>query len=307
MRFSSEHVAFGRHETFPLRFSWLPKGIQALGKDPKVFESDDSTVRLGVGRNMVNAIRYWLRASRMMEPNSYQFTELGTLLLGSDGFDPYLEDEATIWLLHWLVASNAELATSFFWFFNSFQKREFSSEELQTALSDFLNDQIPKAKRPAKNTLKSDAAAIMRMYTQSKIVQRMPLEDALDSPFALLKLIEHKANNRSFVSRMDERAGLPLEIVGFAVFEVVKASRSEIIPIEDLMYSKQGYAAPGSVFRLAESDFIRKIELLAQAYPKVFDIRESSGIHQLFVLDAEHEPLDFVRHYYESPIRSAVA
>jgi hypothetical protein len=62
MRFSSEKTAFGRHETFPLRYSWLTKGIQALLADPGVFQSDEATVTLGVGKNMVSAIRYWLEA-----------------------------------------------------------------------------------------------------------------------------------------------------------------------------------------------------------------------------------------------------
>jgi len=295
--FNSEKVAFGRHETFPLRFSWLPKGFQALEDNSKVFESDDVTVRLGVGRNMVNAIRYWLRASRMIAPDSFAPTQLGKLILSSDGYDPYLEDEATIWLLHWLVASNAELATAFYWFFNIFQKREFSTEELNTALSDFLNDVVPKNKRPAKNTVKSDAAVIQRMYTQSKINQRMPLEEALDSPTALLKLVEHKTTEKMFVSRLTEKSSLPIEILGFATIEVMKSRKQNILPIEDLMYSREGFSAPGSVFRLSENSFIRKLEQLAQLMPGAFEIRESSGIHQLFLLE-DIEPITLIEKYY---------
>ena len=297
MFFNSEKVAFGRHETFPLRFSWLPKGFQALEDNSKVFESDDVTVRLGVGRNMVNAIRYWLRASRMIAPDSFAPTHLGKLILSSDGYDPYLEDEATIWLLHWLVASNAELATGFYWFFNIFQKREFSTEELNTALSDFLNDVVPKNKRPAKNTVKSDAAVIQRMYTQSKINQRMPLEEALDSPTALLKLVEHKTTEKMFVSRLTEKSSLPIEILGFATIEVMKSRKQNILPIEDLMYSREGFSAPGSVFRLSENSFIRKLEQLAQLMPGAFEIRESSGIHQLFLLE-DIQPTTLIENYY---------
>lgn len=297
MFLNAEKVAFGRHETFPLRFSWLPKGFLALEQDPKVFESDDATVRLGVGRNMVNAIRYWLRASRMIAADSYQPTQLGKLVLSKDGYDPYLEDEATIWLLHWLVASNGELATSLFWFFNKFQKREFSTDELNTALSDFLEDVIPINKRPAKNTIKSDSAVILRMYTQSKITQRMPLEEALDSPFALLKVVEHKASERLFLSRFQERASLPIEILGFAVLEVMNFRQQGILPIEDLMYCNEGFAAPGSVFRLSENSLIKMLEDLTLLMPGVFEIRESSGIHQLFLL-TELDPLRLIESYY---------
>ena len=100
----------------------------------------------------------------MMDPGSYQIVALGHMLLSPNGgYDPYLEDEASIWLLHWLLASNAELATSQFWFFNKFHKPEFSSDELVTALSDYLHDVIPKNKRPAKNTVTEDADVITRM------------------------------------------------------------------------------------------------------------------------------------------------
>ena len=51
-------VSFGRHETFALRFGWITKGFKALGQDSEIFESDNATVMLGVGKNMVHAIRY---------------------------------------------------------------------------------------------------------------------------------------------------------------------------------------------------------------------------------------------------------
>ena len=68
MRFNPKKVAFGRHETFALRYSWLTKGFQAVQADSEVFASNEATVTLGVGKNMVNAIRYWLLASRLIQP-----------------------------------------------------------------------------------------------------------------------------------------------------------------------------------------------------------------------------------------------
>ena len=38
MKFNPKKVAFGRHESFQLRFSWLTKGLQELQNDPKIFE-----------------------------------------------------------------------------------------------------------------------------------------------------------------------------------------------------------------------------------------------------------------------------
>ena len=66
MIFDPRKTAFGRHETFALRYGWLPKGFQAAVRNPKIFLDDLATVELGVGKNMVKSIRHWLRATQMM-------------------------------------------------------------------------------------------------------------------------------------------------------------------------------------------------------------------------------------------------
>lgn len=63
---NSKKASFGRHETFALRYAWLTKGFQAFEKNNSIFSSDEATIELGVGKNMVNAIKYWLRASSML-------------------------------------------------------------------------------------------------------------------------------------------------------------------------------------------------------------------------------------------------
>ena len=307
MKFKSSKVAFGRHETFALRYSWLSKGFQAFSEDPQVFESDDATIALGVGKNMVAAIRFWLRATRMIHPVNPEPTELGKLIFDqSAGLDPYLEDEATIWLIHWLLATNAELATSFFWFFNKFHKPEFTSLELSTALSDFVKENVIATKRSTSTTLKNEAQLLHRMYTQSKGNSRMPLEDALDSPLALLRLVTQTAGGRSFRSKPEARPGLPLAILGFAVSQLLADRQNTALPIEELMYSRSDYAAPGSVFRLTENELITKLEKLVSYIPNVFEIRETAGLHQLYQLN-EIDPHDFLYKHYADATQGVAA
>lgn len=301
MKFDSSKVAFGRHETFALRYSWLSKGFHAHSKNPNIFESDDATIELGVGKNMVLAIRFWLRACKMMHPTKSELTSLGHLVLDEDsGFDPYLEDEATIWLIHWLLATNPELATSFYWFFNKFHKPEFTSQELTTALSDFVKDSVVEKRRPSSTTIKNDAQLLHRMYTQSKGNSRMPLEDALDSPLALLRLVSQTAGGRSYRSKPESRKELPIGILGFAVSQIMVERELKSIPIEELMYSRVDYPAPGSIFRLTENDLVTKLEELTNYVPGVFDIRETAGIHQLYKLRALPSNEFLTKHYTDS-------
>lgn len=298
MIFNGERTAFGRHETFSLRYSWLPKGYQALQKNSAVFTAEDATLVLGVGKNMVASIRYWLKACQIIEAESQLPTPVGELIFSSlYGLDPYLEDEATLWLLHWLLATNPEQATACYWFFNRYHKPEFNNIELLTALSDFVSEELIKTKRPAQSTLKNDAQLILRMYSQTKASARSPLEETLDSPLSELRLIAQVSGGQRYLSRPDARLSLPIEILGFAVLQLFQAKQVTALPIEDLMYVRDNFCAPGAVFRLSESGLITKLEQLVECYPEQFAIRDTAGIHQFFALQ-KIKPLDLLKAYY---------
>ena len=62
-------------------------------------------IDLGVGKNMVYAIRYWLRSFGLTEDNEQVVSQLGKDIFANDGFDPYCEDIGTLWLLHYHLVS----------------------------------------------------------------------------------------------------------------------------------------------------------------------------------------------------------
>lgn len=188
--FNAKTASFGRHETFSLRYAWLTKGFQAFNRNHTVFSSDESTIELGVGKNMVNAIKYWLRATAILKDSAEGLvvTPLGEAIFSEkDGWDPYLEDEATIWLIHWLLVTNSELATAWYWFFNCFHKPEFTSEEAAEALADFVRNNL-SGKHSAK-TVKQEIAMILRMYSPPKLNAKSGIEEGLDAPLSSLNYV----------------------------------------------------------------------------------------------------------------------
>jgi hypothetical protein len=80
---------FANHETFHPRFGWLKKGFDAAKNNADIFSQDDAPVRLGVGKNMVRAIRYWCSAFKLLDKNNAP-TRFGEKLLGENGWDCYL-------------------------------------------------------------------------------------------------------------------------------------------------------------------------------------------------------------------------
>jgi Protein of unknown function (DUF4007) len=95
-------LKFSGHESFHCRPFWLKKGYDFI-KAKNSF-SEKAGIELGVGRNMVNAIRFWLKAFDVVDEND-NLTELAERLFADNGWDPFLEDEATLWLLHYKLSS----------------------------------------------------------------------------------------------------------------------------------------------------------------------------------------------------------
>ena len=282
VRLTGSTTAFGRHESFPLRFGWITKGLQALADDPKIFTRDDATVVLGVGKNMVASIRYWLQATRIAhrdpKTNALEPTPIADIVFGDDG-DPYLEDEGTIWLLHWLLATNPKDATAIYWFFNHFHKPTFNSAEVATGLTDFAKREL--SSRTAVTTLKGDAQLVLRMYSRTAASGRITLEDALDSPLAMLDLQE-RIDTRTWRAVPMDRAELPLVVFAFAIAELFEHGKVDQLAIADLMYSDTEHCAPGAVFRMTEDGLVEKLEALCETYPQALRLDRTAGVFQLY-------------------------
>ena len=65
-------LRFAGHLHYPLRESWVVKGLQALaaseqqGDAANLFTHPAATDRFGIGPAMVQALRFWLRATGVM-------------------------------------------------------------------------------------------------------------------------------------------------------------------------------------------------------------------------------------------------
>ncbi|MDC5388188.1 DUF4007 family protein, partial [Acinetobacter baumannii] len=59
---------FSGHETFALRYGWLNKSYNLLNTKEK--NEEKLIVSLGVGKNMVNSIKYWTDISGLIPMNS---------------------------------------------------------------------------------------------------------------------------------------------------------------------------------------------------------------------------------------------
>lgn len=279
MRFNPKTIHFGGHETFQLRYSWLTKGYRHVSVNSDFFKKENFHQILGVGLNMGLSIKFWLKSFQIIDYNSFKTTTIGQKIFDEKiGIDPYLEDDSTIWLLHWLLCSNPR-ATLFYYFFNNFHKPDFTREELYKDLGDFLTKNIENKRRPALATLKKDTQLITRMYASDG-----NKEEAVDSPMSSLNLIFNLKSLNKFKSLISDKPELSKYIIAFALTQFMNSENLVSIPLNDLMYANDHTCSIGTIFRITENGLVNKLEELVQEFSSEFQIRESSGINQFFML-----------------------
>ncbi len=105
-------MRYSGHESFACRCAWLPKAYRAILHNSNAFADDEKAmVSLGVGKNMVRAIRFWVEVMGVVEPRpdrSLEPTSFGRRVFCDGGFDPFMEDVRTLWILHWNIAARVE-------------------------------------------------------------------------------------------------------------------------------------------------------------------------------------------------------
>ena len=158
---------FARHETFHLRDGWLYKGLNAVAEDGAALFAKDAHHQLGIGINMRMSMLYWLRASGLANPDLVERGIVRSLALSSTSelirqYDPYLEDQGTLWLVHILLASNREMATFWYWAFNQAPHRDFNEDRLVALAQELL--ERDELKSVTESSLRKDASCFIRTY-----------------------------------------------------------------------------------------------------------------------------------------------
>jgi hypothetical protein len=202
-------MAFAKHETFYIREGWLFKGMAAIkeaedkGKLPTIFLDADAAERLGIGQNMVRSLRFWMQATWLAEEKLEErqrvqrLTPFGELVWN---YDRYLEDNATLWLLHYYLACSQDQATTWYWFFNHFAPSTFDETNCLDALHNWVISNYPD-QEIALGSLKRDVDCLLQTYLPSKI-SRTP-EELTESPFSRLHILSRIGDDRGQRYRME--------------------------------------------------------------------------------------------------------
>ena len=255
--------SFSGHQTFAMRSSWLKKGLDAVLINPHIFADEDALVKLGVGKNMVTAIRYWLLACQLAETaersGELRPTALGTMLLTDNGADPYLEDPATLWLLHWNLCGPGSQAYTWAYAFNVFRDWEWSAASLSGAVQTAAR--AASARTSSAETIDRDVNVFLQTYVATTD-RNQNAEDGLDCPLRELGLLRTGFGGSSQYSfTVGPKPSLPVAIFAWALqlFWNWQYPGTSTVAARDIAHAE---GSPGMVFKLDEDSTLAYLDQL---------------------------------------------
>lgn len=291
-------MKFRAHDTFFIRKGWLSKGMRCVSKKPDIFISHDENPMdvLGIGANMVKALRYWLQAVGLtVEPPKgkrvQSFTELGKRVYKND---TYIEELGTLYLLQYRLASQKEEATAWYFFFNEFSMSEFSREEFVVALQKYTK-MVDSETDYAIRSLNDDFQCIINTYLpryKSNPTKGSP-ENNIDCPFGELGLVDLLNKRKKIYKKSIPASNTLNPYVVLAVIADNAKGRMEI-GLNELLTAPCNIGKVFNLDSITMLDALYRIEKLG-----LIKINRTAGL-DVITLRSELSFLDCVERFYAS-------
>lgn len=281
--------SFSGHESFQCKSLWLKKGYDYLLAGGK-FNDADSVVKLGVGKNMVASIRFWLRAFSLTTAD--ELTPLANYIFNNDnGRDKFTEDINTLWILHYLLVKSG-IASIYNLLFLEYQreKKEFSKSELQTFIKRKCS--VPEQKNVYnENTVKKDIGVLLKNYIAPTDLKAIEDFSALLLDLNLInRRKQDNSEHESYVFRQVKNSEISDEVFLFALIDYSN---------EDKTLSLDKLQALSLIFCMPLPDLIEAIKRIESRYSRSIVFTDNSGVKNVQLL-AELEPSTILDSYYNA-------
>lgn len=265
---------FSGHESFPCKTLWLKKGYDFV-KAEKDFNAPEAVVDLGVGKNMVAAVRYWYKAFGLNKDAETGW--IADYIFKSDmGKDPYMEDLGTLWLLHFLLIYSGE-ASLYKMFFVDFQKerRLFDREQVVS----FVKRKMIEAGKENlfnENTVKKDVGVLLLNYCLPRNPQSNEDFSTLLMDLDLLRQVDKTSGDdkrNGYYFNVEGKRKVTPEMFLFALL-MTKEENDNSISYDTL-------SELGLMFCMTDLEVIDMLKYLSEEYSESLTYSDVAGIRQL--------------------------
>ena len=274
--------SFSGHESFFCKPLWLKKAYDSMNEGVN-FTSADAVAALGVGKNMVASIRFWSRAFGL-SINDIPTSFAQSIFSTEQGYDPYLEDEGTLWLLHYYLLTK-KMASLYHLTFLDFQreKREFDRNQLLAFVRRKCN--VPEQKNVYnENTVKKDIGVLLHNYVTPSEVRS---NEDFSAIFLDLGLINAQGLDR-YAFNDTEPSHIHPDILLYALLDYKG---------EDNTISLDGMQEVALIFGLSLTNLIELVREVVAQHPEDLSYTDNSGVKNLqFIHDIDKAAV--LNHYY---------
>ena len=259
---------FARHETFHPRYGWFRKAYSFVAADRRVFVREDAPVRVGVGKNMVRAIRFWGLAAKLIEMDPRSSNRRACDLI------------PTLWAMRslaipggidtWKILGHYGCCTGCYWRLppccrcGGLRSTNFTpSSSPTTTLKRCWIVQLESTAEwasPHPSSVKKDVSALLRTYAPAEQSGRNRIEDILDCPLRELNLIGRSPATNRYRFSLGDKPALPPAILAYAILDYVGRAdtRGNTITLGRLADEP---GAPGKAFKLTEGELLAVLEV----------------------------------------------
>lgn len=262
---------FSGHESFYCKPLWLKKGYDFVKKDLD-FNSVNAVLELGVGKNMVSSIKFWLRSFGLLSENN--LTPLADYFFDDEnGKDKYIEDLGTLWLLHYhlIITDYSSIYKLFFMEFQKERNSDFNKDNLHLFLKRKIFD-TQYAHLYNENTVKRDIGVLFQNYVTP---QNNNSNEDFSALLVNLNLIKNTIDKKYYFNYKGKNE-LNHLILLYAIIDYKKDD--QVVSFEKLMDL-------ALIFCLTKLELIDMIISLVDKFPETLRFTDDGGIKQLFFLN----------------------
>lgn len=282
-------LTFSGHDSFQCRQLWLKKGYDFL-VEGNSFNDENAVISLGVGKNMVSSIRFWMKAFNIIDQKD-QITEFGNRLFNNEnGYDPYLEDDASLWLLHYQLVKSG-VSSIYNIIINEFRKEKihFNKESFILYMKR-IAESNPELNLN-ENTLGKDFVVFTNIYKNDS--DSKDIEESYSGILSELEFLTiiGSGKEEQFTVLNNEKDTLPAEIVLYSIIDNPNYGMSINLNALELDFN-----SPGTIFALNRTGLLNKISEITNENDDV-TFTDHAGIKEL-QFKVKPSPFTILDHYY---------
>lgn len=289
-------MEFNKHGSFYVRQTWPMKAVDVIlsEENNNVFSPQNELLaidELGIGRVMVRSLRYWIKAMKLAKESKdnkgniqHHLTNVGKIIAE---YDSYFQTYGTLWLLHYNLASNKDNATTWYWFFNEFNRQSFTREQFLNELQLYIFHNHEE--KIAESSLIRDYNCLRQSYLPPKIDDISNLvEEGIMPFFSRTELLAEEG--KFLVKQHSADMTLPVEILYYCILDQLE-DHTDQLSIEQIY---EGKKFAGRIFSLSYQGLEDKLEILENM--NYISVYNRLGQHHIQIIQNDKDLV--LREYY---------